>query len=87
MFGIDILVIFNSAFYDDEFQIVEDRWIISKAYLQSWFVIDLLAIMPFELILQGTTDNYQDIVRFARIGRMYKLIKMIRLIRVLKIVK
>jgi hypothetical protein len=50
-------------------------------------VIDLLAIMPFELILQGTTDNYQDIVRFARIGRMYKLIKMIRLIRVLKIVK
>jgi hypothetical protein len=86
-FFIDILVIFNSAFYDDEFQIVESRSVIMKSYLLSWFMIDLLAILPFEVILKGTTDNYQDIVRFARIGRMYKLIKMIRLIRVLKIVK
>jgi hypothetical protein len=85
-FLIDILVIMNSAFYDDEFQIVEDRVVIIKSYLQTWFLVDLLAILPFDIILRQT-ENYQQIVRFARIGRMYKLIKMIRLIRVLKIVK
>jgi hypothetical protein len=57
-FFIDIIVIMNSAFYDEEFQIVEDRVIIVKAYLVSWFAVDLLAILPFELILKGTTDNY-----------------------------
>lgn len=84
----DIVVIMNSAFYDDEFQIVEDRTRIAKSYLTSWFGVDLLAIFPFELVIKSSTgENYQEIVRFARIGRMYKLIKMIRLIRVLKIVK
>lgn len=58
LFFLDIIVIMNSAFYDDEFQIVEDRVIIVKAYLTSWFCVDLLAILPFELILKGTTDNY-----------------------------
>ena len=51
MFFIDILVIFNSAFYDSEFHIVEKRKIIGKEYLKSWFLVDLLAIIPFEDIM------------------------------------
>ena len=48
MFLLDILVIFNCAFYDDEFVIVQNRKIIAKDYLQSWFAIDFLAIVPLE---------------------------------------
>ena len=33
MFLIDIFVIFNSAFHDDDFEIVEDRRVIAKQYL------------------------------------------------------
>ena len=64
---------------------MEDRKLIAKEYLTSWFVIDSLAIVPFDYLL--VSDNYQEIVRFARIGRISKLIKMTRLLRILKIVK
>jgi len=50
-FLVDIMVIFNSAYYDEEFIIVEDRKMIAKEYITSWFTIDLLAILPFDYIL------------------------------------
>ena len=94
LFLIDIFVIFNSAFYDEEFLIVEDRKVIAKAYLHSWFLVDLCAIIPFHVIITAGDDvtatkssNYEDFLRLARFGRMYKLIKIIRLLRVLKIIK
>jgi len=84
-FLVDIMVIFNSAFYDEEFVIVEDRKMIAKEYVTSWFLVDLLAILPFDYFLQQ--DSYSELVRLTRIGRMSKLIKMTRLLRILKIVK
>jgi len=51
MFFIDILVIFNCAFYDEEFLIVQNRKIIAKEYFKSWFTVDLLAIIPLEEFL------------------------------------
>lgn len=85
-FLVDMLVIFNSAFYDDEFHIVEDRWTIATTYIKSWFLIDFLSIFPLDQILMSN-ENVNDLARLARLGRMYKLIKMVRLLRVLKIVK
>jgi hypothetical protein len=54
-------------------------------YLRSWFIVDIMAILPFEAFLGGSGMN--DVVRLARIGRLYKLIKLTKLIRVFKIVK
>ena len=85
LFGIDILVIFNSAYYDDEYLIIDDHKAIASSYIKGWLLLDILAIIPFDLLFQS--DNYQELARFARIGRMYKIIKMTRLLRILKIVK
>ncbi len=76
---------FFSAYYDDEFLLVDHRWIIASGYLKSWFTIDFMSIIPFDLILQS--GQYNRLVRVARIGKMYKLVKMTRLVRMLKIVK
>jgi len=54
-------------------------------YLQGWFIIDFLSIVPFDLLI--SPGNLNDSIRIARIGRMYKLVKMIRLLRILKIVR
>ena len=51
LFSMDILIIFNSAAYDDDLFIIEDRKAISINYLTSWFMIDLLSIIPFDKIL------------------------------------
>lgn len=86
MFLFDIIIIFNSAFYDEDFNLVQDRKSIAILYIQTWFFIDLLAIMPFDLIF-GNSKNLNEVVRIARIGRMYKLIKLTRMFKVFKILK
>lgn len=89
-FLIDIFVIFHSAFYDSEYLIVEDKKEIAHYYMTGWLCIDLLAIIPFDLLLSASANdgqNFNDFARVVRLGRIARLIKMTRLLRILKIVK
>lgn len=47
LFLIDIIVIFNTAYSDENFIMIEDRKLIAKNYLRGWFSIDIFAIIPF----------------------------------------
>ena len=85
LFLLDIIIIFNTSYLDDDFHVVYCRKKITQRYIKGWFIIDLLAVIPLDLILR--TSDMKGLVRFARIGRMYKLIKLARLLRILKILK
>ena len=103
LFFCDIVVIFFTAFYDEDFVIHESRWEIAKNYVRSgWIFVDVLAIFPFTWfgsdsdINFGSDDKVQntaqagqanELARIARLGRMYKLIKLTKLIRIIRIVK
>lgn len=50
LFLIDIIIIFNTTL-KTEFDEVPDRWEIFKEYTRSWFLIDLLSIMPFDILI------------------------------------
>ena len=50
LFAIDMIVSFNSAFYDEEsYNMIDDYKLIACAYIKSWFTIDLVSILPFHL--------------------------------------
>ena len=85
MFFCDILIIFNTAYFDENFKVVDDRKVIAYKYLTGWFFIDIMSILPFDLILNATDLN--SLVRFARIGRLYKLVRLTRLLKVLRFMK
>ncbi|CDW81599.1 cation channel family protein [Stylonychia lemnae] len=85
IFFIDIFINFSTAFYDKEFEKIEDRSKIARNYVTSWFTIDFLSIIPFDYIY--STGSYNRLARVIRIGKIYKIVKMTRLIRMLKIVK
>jgi potassium voltage-gated channel Eag-related subfamily H member 8 len=51
MFGMDIVIIMNSAFYDGEMNLIDNRKDIAINYFKGWFAVDLLAIIPFDVIL------------------------------------
>lgn len=87
IFLADIIIIFNTGYVDEdgEFLVVQDYGKIAKRYLQSWFIIDLVAVVPIDLFFGGS--NINGIVRITRIGRMYRLIRLTRMLRVLKIIK
>lgn len=53
LFGIDIVLNFLTAFQNELYEVVDDRKQIAIRYLKGWFIIDLLAIIPFDLILSS----------------------------------
>ena len=61
IFGIDIVVIFFSAFYDSDFQLVDNLKDIARNYLTGWFLIDLLAIIPFEEFSKSEMDSHGNV--------------------------
>ena len=66
-------------------ELIQDRGAIAKKYLHGWFPIDLLAIIPFDLLINAS--DFNQMFKVARFGRLYKLIKLTRLLRILKIMK
>ena len=80
LFGIDIIVNFNSVYYDGDMNLINNRLEIAKNYIKGWFAIDCLAIIPFDKILisstmKGSNANMSNVARLAKIGRLYKLVK------------
>ena len=85
LFFVDILVIFNTAYYDEDMKTVDSRPEIFCTYAKGWFSIDLIAIIPFDHMVNST--NMNSLAKVTRVGRLYKLVKLTRLLRVLKIMK
>ena len=87
-FALDIILIFNSAYFDENYRLVQSRKRIAKEYVRSWFFIDLVAIIPFDLLFMNSSQNdLNKIARITRIGRLYKLVKLMKLVRIIKVLK
>lgn len=86
LFLFDIIVNFNAATYDDDFELISDRKTIMKNYFFGWFTIDLLSILPFELMISSKGEA-TNMVRLSRIGRLQKITKLLKLARLLKFAK
>lgn len=82
-FFLDILITFNSAFYDNFGVLVSRRRQVTLKYLKSWFAIDLVSCIPFNLI-SGSKKGYNSLLRLARLPRLAKLLRLSRLVKMLK---
>jgi len=51
IFCVDMIVFFNSAYYDSDFKIKDARCDIATYYFKSWFITDFLAIFPFSIFI------------------------------------
>lgn len=80
MFFVDILVEFNTAFYETDFNLVEDRKKIAQNYLGDQFLLDFTALVPIDYILiLAQVDIKQEIIICFR---LYKMIRFTRLFKV-----
>ena len=53
LFGIDIVLTFFSVYTDEDFVMIEERKEIACTYLKGWFIIDLVAILPLNLLIDA----------------------------------
>ncbi|CAD8155630.1 unnamed protein product [Paramecium octaurelia] len=82
LYGIDIIINFFSAYVDDQDELIVDKTIIIKHYLKSWFILDLVCVVPLDYILDNNqTSGYQ---KFAKLPKAYKMIKLVKMSRMLK---
>ena len=81
LFLIDIIVTFNTAFYTESLEIIDDRRQIAKAYVKSWFFPDLIAILPLDLLELGSVS------KISRIGKITRLARLVKLLRIMKLFK
>jgi potassium voltage-gated channel Eag-related subfamily H protein 6/hyperpolarization activated cyclic nucleotide-gated potassium channel 2 len=84
VFLIDIVMNFKFAYWDQDYEIVDNRKIIAYKYLKSWFIVDFLAVLPFNLILKIVAASYGHSLE-GNLGRVPKLMKLASLVRILKI--
>lgn len=56
-FAIDIVVVFFSAFHDEDFQITDDLSDIARNYIIGWFFLDALAITPFDKFAGSSEED------------------------------
>jgi len=85
VFLVDLVLNFRFAYVNKMFEVVDDQNKIARHYLKTWFAVDLLAIMPFELIARGF--GAAGGVSFSSLGKVPKMFKLVRLFRILKIIK
>ena len=88
----DVLVNLFSAYYDEDNRLITSRKKIVCTYLKGWFVVDILASFPFNL-LESSIDsgspsgNYNNVLRLLRLPRLYRLLKIARLIKLINFIK
>lgn len=84
IFFLDFIFSCITAFYDDSNNIVTYLPAIIYQYLKGWLVIDVCACVPLDLILEGRSHNYNNLLRLLRLPRLYRLCKLSKVFKHLK---
>ena len=92
IFAIDICVSFCRAFRDESQTMIHHPRRIAKRYIQTWFFLDVVSTVPYDLIIAATngdgdssgTDGPIKLVRILRVVRLLKLARLLKGIAVLR---
>jgi len=83
-FVIDVILNFNTMVVLPNGDLIRDKKIIGKKYLQKWFWFDVLAIFPTELLLTGGSGSDGEQIkvwrRFAKIPRLFRIARIVKFI-------
>ena len=88
-FLLDMMFSFLAVEEDSNGELIIDRKLIAKHYIQSWFCIDLISSFPVAWItfyLQQTPDaiNSLRFLKLAKMARLYRILTVFKLFRVIK---
>ncbi|CAG9772167.1 unnamed protein product [Ceutorhynchus assimilis] len=78
-FIVDILINFRTTYVSGNDEIVSDPGKIAVHYLKGWFLIDLVAAVPFDLLFFGTdTDETTTLIGLLKTARLLRLVRVAR---------
>lgn len=84
VFGIDIILTFMTPIYKG-YQL-EIRWKkIAKQYLKFWFWVDLLSVIPLDMMLSPTSGATASISTLTRVPKIFKVSRAAKVLRIAKV--
>merc|ERR1711871_952807 len=63
---------------------ITDKTMIMRNYLRGWFFVDLVSVIPFDLIVIAVSDNPASSANKLRATRLVRLLRLLKLLRVLR---
>lgn len=82
----DIVKNFNLCIYQQGLLITQP-WRIIKTYLKGWFVIDLVASVPFQYVIGGNSASGTRMLRIVRLARFLKILRLLKVAKVKKLLR
>ncbi|CAJ1932850.1 unnamed protein product [Cylindrotheca closterium] len=82
VFGVDMVINFNLAFFTENDELVYSHRDIANHYLSFYFWIDLMGVMPFYLIALKISGYYQEDTHLTQWLSLLRLLRLVRMRRV-----
>eukprot|EP01084_Bolivina_argentea_P011041 20633_1 len=87
----DIFLNYHTAYFDqyDNLQLVTNKKYICKRYLSTWFFIDLITCIPFEIVLvdEDYTADHAHPVKILKGLRYFRFLRIIKILRFFKMIR
>ena len=89
LFILDLCLNFICAYTKPDGSIEDNRLKIARNYLFSWFLVDLISSVPFNLIElmyseeKNGGNGYNSAVKLARLPRLYRLFRLVKVFKAL----
>ena len=81
-FMVDMLVSFRTAYFDsDKKAYVIDGRAIAKRYLTSWFLVDFISSIPWDVIAEAAAPPHKS----SRIAIEVSILRLVRILRIMKL--
>ncbi|XP_043498065.1 potassium voltage-gated channel subfamily H member 2 isoform X3 [Polistes fuscatus] len=78
-FIVDIIINFRTTFVNRNDEVVSHPGKIAVHYLKGWFIIDLVAAIPFDLlIVSSDTDETTTLIGLLKTARLLRLVRVAR---------
>lgn len=87
VFFMDVIQNFFVGYYEnDDEAMITDRKAIAMRYVNSWFLLDMMAVMPTDYIIDMIpTQSQSKTVASLRLTRVIRLVRVTKLVRLIKL--
>ncbi|OMJ95537.1 hypothetical protein SteCoe_1141 [Stentor coeruleus] len=83
-FILDVLINFNTCYYEITGKLITGRKKISVNYMKTWFIVDLISSFPIQLFEDSVVTSSNHYLRLIRVNRIYRLFSLFKLLRFMK---
>uniref|UniRef100_A0A1I8GN73 Cyclic nucleotide-binding domain-containing protein n=1 Tax=Macrostomum lignano TaxID=282301 RepID=A0A1I8GN73_9PLAT len=81
MFIVDILINFRTTYVNKNDEVVSHPGRIAVHYFKGWFLIDLVAAIPFDLLLWGSDTSSDETTTLIGLFKTARLLRLVRVAR------